>query len=180
MLQSRQSTKAYIKSINVCSCPWSFWGKNAATVEKDRKIFVTECSRGCSPAHLLSLGIHPILFHGSFPSSLTSHWSFLPAYPFGKGSRVQQHTRKKEEIHVRTSLNQQCGVFLMTVIHWCLEPKYRRLWTGTCLSLSQGPFMQTACHPCFIPLPSLTDRHWQWGTHTHPTPALSSPFCTAR
>ena len=127
MLQSRQSTKAYIKSINVCSCPWSFWGKNAATVEKDRKIFVTECSRGCSPAHLLSLGIHPILFHGSFPSSLTSHWSFLPVYLFSKGPRLQRHTRKKEGIHVRTCLNEQCGVFLMTAIHECLEPKYSRL-----------------------------------------------------
>ena len=132
------------------------------------------------PPPLLCLGIHPILFLGSFPLSLTSHWSFLPAYPFGKGSRVQQHTRKKEEIHLRTSLNEQCGVFLMTVIHWCLEPKYSGLWTGTCLSLFQGPFMQTPCHPCFIPLPSLADRPWQWGTHTHPTPALSSPFCTAR
>ena len=48
MLQSHQSTKAYIKR-KVCSCPWSFWGKNAATVEKDRKIFVAGCPRGCSP-----------------------------------------------------------------------------------------------------------------------------------
>ena len=55
---------------------------------------------------LLCLGIHPILFLGSFPLSLTSHWCFLPAYSFGKGYRVQKHTRKKKEFtsgHLLTS-----------------------------------------------------------------------------
>ena len=85
--------------------------------------------------------------------------------------------KKKRKKKTSGASNGASFTGLLFINLWSL--KTSRLWTANCLSLPQGPCIQTAHQTCFIAVLSHTDKHHHRGMHMHFTPLLLSHFCTA-
>ena len=150
----------------MCSCPWSFWGKNAATVEKDRKMFVAGCPRGYSPG--------PSSVPGNPPHSVSWLLSIVIDFPlvvstcisFRQGIQgAAAHSEKR-----RTSLKEASSSWLLFTNLWSLNRAGSELEP-----FSHSPRVPACKHPAI--LASSLFPPSQTG-HTH-TPHLRFPHLSA-